>query len=238
MPTLLDIVFAVFFAIVVAGFEAAHFDRRFKRQVAAGVPDARRHAYRRGVLGQWVLGAAAIVVWSHERRPWRALGLLPPTDWRLIAGFALAVVIGILVVRQNLSVRRLPPERAEKLRPKLAGLEFMLPHTAAEYRWFLALSWTAGVCEELLYRGFLTWLVASYVGLVLAIAIVSAVFGLAHAYQGRRGIVKTGTAALLMSGVVLLSGWLIPAMIIHGLTNVAAAVVGHTVLSREPVTPG
>ena len=67
---------------------------------------------------------------------------------------------------------------------------------------------------------------------------MSAVFGLAHAYQGRRGIVKTGTAALLMSGVVLLSGWLIPAMIIHGLTNVAAAVVGHTVLRREPATPG
>lgn len=232
MPTPLDIGFAILVAVVLALLNAFYLDPRFKRQVARGVPAARRTAYQRSVAAQWIVAATAIALWAREGRAWRVLGLAPPAGWRLVAGLALAAAVAAFVVRQNAAVRRRSGDQLDQLRTKLGAMEFMLPRTVAEYRWFIALSLTAGVCEELLYRGFLTWLVASYVPLAAAIVVVSAAFGLQHAYQGRSGIFKTGIVALAMSGIVVLSGWLIPAMVVHALIDVSGGVLGFNVLSR------
>ena len=196
MPTTLDIAFAFLFAVGIAGAAAVYFDRQLKRRIGAGVPNARLNAFRRATITQWALAAATIALWWHDCRPWRTLGLVPVMDWRLWVGLSIALGTLVFVVRQNRAVRRLAPERLEALVPRLRGVEMILPRSANEYRWFMILSITAGVCEELLYRGFLTWLIAAYVGLIGAIVLVSIAFGLAHAYQGRAGIVKTGAVAL------------------------------------------
>ena len=232
MPSGLDLAFVVLFAVVQATVDALYFDRQFKRQVAAGVPDARRKWYRRCLITQWVLAVLAVVLWAGQRRAWAALGLALPHAWQLFVSVVAVGLIARLVVRQNAAVRRMSVRRAAQLAPRLAGLEFMLPHTGGEYRWFIALSCTAGISEELLYRGFLTWVIASYIGLPAALFVAAAAFGVSHAYQGRTGVVKTGVVGLVMGLVVLASGWLIPAMIIHALVDVASGTVGFTVLTR------
>ena len=72
---------------------------------------------------------------------------------------------------------------------------------------------TAGICEELLFRGFLTWYLAHHVGLPVAAAAQVVIFGVAHLYQGFGGIVKTGfagaffaTAAGFLRGQVVQPG--------------------------------
>jgi len=232
MPTALDIAFALLFAVGIAGAAGVYFDRRLKRRIAAGVPNARLNAYQRATAVQWALAAAAIALWRREGRPWRALGLVPAMDWRLYLGLVVALVTLALVLRQNRAVRRLTAERLERLVPRLQSVDIIVPRDATEFRWFMLLSVTAGVCEELLYRGFLTWLVGAYLGLVAAILLVSAAFGLAHAYQGRNGIVKMGAVALVMSGIVVISGWLVPAMLIHALLDISGGVVGYAVMTR------
>ncbi len=69
----------------------------------------------------------------------------------------------------------------------------LLPQTATEKRWFDAVSVTAGICEEIIYRGFLfayfaAWLPGAAAGVVIVLA--GLVFGLGHLYQGAAGIVK------------------------------------------------
>src|SRR6185312_5823319 len=143
-------------------------------------------------IGQWVIAAIAVAMWMWRGRAWKALWLTPSGGWRL--DFAAGLIIGIVAIAayQVRSVRRLTPEQARAVRGKFGSVEFLLPHTPGELRWFMALSVTAGVCEELLYRGYLTWLVASFVGLPASVALVAIAFGGAHAYQGVSGIIKTG----------------------------------------------
>lgn len=230
VPSPLDIAFAVLFAVVFAGVDSWYYDRRFKPRVAAGVQNARRNAYWRTFGGLWVLAALAVLLWARERREWSGLGLVPPHWWRLLVGAVMVGLVLVLVLRQNAAVRRLSDEQRARLVKRVAGLEYMIPRTPQEYRWFVVLSWTAGICEELLYRGFLTWLFASYLGGLAAILIVAALFGLAHAYQGGRGIIKTGIVGLVMGLVVLSSGWLVPAMVIHALIDVAGGTAGFVAL--------
>jgi uncharacterized protein len=231
MPTPFDLSFAILgFIAVTCG--AAYFNRGFTRRMAEGDPDARRNWYRGTMVGEWALAALAIAAWHAERRPWSALGLVPPTGWRLYVGAGLAVVVAALLLRQTAKFRSLAPDRLERLVPKFAGVELVVPHSVREYQWFMAVSWTAGVCEELLYRGFLTWVVAAYMGTAAALLIVSLAFGLGHAYQGRSGVVKTGVVGLLLGCIVLLSGWLIPAIIIHALIDLSSGVAGFIVLGE------
>jgi membrane protease YdiL (CAAX protease family) len=237
MPTPLDIAFAIFFAVGLAGYEALYADRRFKAQVAAGVPDARRNAYRRAAIGQWVLAVVAVLIWARAGRPWTRLGLVPPTDWRLVVGLIVVALIVASTVRQMRAVARLTPERRSKLAARLAEFAYLLPHNEREYRWFSTLSVTAGVCEELLYRGYLTWVLGAYVGVPAALALVAIGFGLAHAYQGRRGIVKTASVGLVLGAIVLATGWLVPAMIVHALVDFGAGVLGVHALGDQPRTP-
>jgi membrane protease YdiL (CAAX protease family) len=232
MPTNIDIAFALFFAIVVAGFEAFYFDRRFKAQVAAGVPDARTRAYCRAIIGQWVIAIAALILWAGAGRPWATLGITPSHDRRSYFAVGLIVALVVIGAHQFRSIRRLKPEHSAAIRTKFAGLEFLLPHTRGEYRLFMALSITAGICEELLYRGYLTWLLAVYVGLPASIAVVVLAFGLAHAYQGPSGVLKTGLVGLVMSLIVVGTGWLFPAMLVHALIDLSSGYIGYTVMNQ------
>ena len=235
MPTALDIAFAVFFTVIVTAFDTVYFVPEFKAAVNAGVPDARLHAYRRTVLGQWVFAAAAIFLWMRSGRPWSELGIVPPTDGRMIASAAIVALIVGVTVQQLRAIGRTTPERRLAIRPKLAFVEYLLPHSRDELRWFTALSVTAGVCEELLYRGFLFWVLKAYVGTALAALIGVILFGALHLYQGRRGAFKAGMAGLVMMIIVLLTGWLFPAMVVHALVDLGAGILGFAVLGTGEV---
>lgn len=241
MPSELDVAFAVVFAVALPALDAAWVTKRSERRLAAGVPHARLEVYTITIATLWALAAAALVLWARAGRAWTVLGLVPPTDWHLWAGLGITALIGGFFVRQNLRVRRYTPERIARLRQRagaalderMANAKLIVPHDAREYSWFMMVSLTAGICEELLYRGFLTWLVAAYTGIAAAIAIVSILFGLAHGYQGAKGMLRAAMVGLFMSVIVLAGGWLLPAMVIHALIDVAGAVVTFRIVQHE-----
>src|SRR5690242_10684901 len=164
MPVTVDWVFVVSLLGLASIYEHFHFWPRFRADVAAERPGARIRAYQRGVIGQWLFTLAALAIWMSEARPWAALRLAVPHGWRLALGIALALAGVALLVLQLWSVGRLSAERRVAARPKVAGVAFMLPHTAREQRWFITLATTAGFCEELLYRGYLPWFFAPWLG--------------------------------------------------------------------------
>ena len=234
MPNTIDFVFLTLITVVATLAETFIFFPRFKAEVTAGIPGARRRAYRRAVAGQWFFAAVCLTLWLRAGRSWKDLGLVPPTGPRMLVGVVLAGLVIYFAARQHRGVRRLTPEKSDTLRPKLGYVEFLLPHTREEYRWFTFLSWTAGFCEELLYRGYLFWVVGSYIGLPAAIGTGLVLFGLGHAYQGRGGMMKATLAGLAMSLIYVASGWLLPAMVIHALIDASAGVLAFKVYSHSP----
>lgn len=237
MPSLADVVFVFALAVVASTFEYLYFWPRFRADVAAGKPSARVSAYRRGVTGEWAFTIAAIAIWTMFGRPWSAMRLGLPHGWRLAVGVVFVLAAVALVVVQLWSVARLPVERRIQARPKLGTVAFMLPRTAREQGWFLALSTSAGFCEELLYRGYLPWFFAPWLGSVGAMALVVVLFGAGHAYQGRAGAVKATLAGAFMAALVLVTGSLIPAMIVHALIDVGSGTLGYWLLRDYPDAP-
>ena len=237
MPSLVDVVLVFVVLIVASVFEYVYFWPRLRADVAAGKPSARVSAYRRGVLGEWTFTVAAIAIWMQFARPWGGIRLGLPHGWRLAVGSVFVIAAVGLVIIQLWSVARLPVERRIAARPKLAKVAFVLPHTQREQRWFLALSVTAGFCEELLYRGYLPWFFAPWLGSIGAMALVVVLFGLGHAYQGRSGAVRATLAGAFMAALVLVTDSLIPAMIVHALIDIGSGTLGYWLLRDYPDAP-
>jgi len=233
MPNLVDVLVVASITVLWPVWENVIAWPRFVREVTGGAAGVRIAGYRQAMATQWAISAFALLAWIWRDHPWSALPLLATAPWRLALGGLVAVAMIVLMARQLADVRKNPATR-EAVRRQIGALDPLLPRTPGELPWFLALSVTAGICEEWLFRGVLTALVAGWIGMPLAIAASCVAFGFAHAYQGPVGIAKTALVGLAFSLIVLATGSLVPAMIVHAAVDVGSGLATYVVLS-EPV---
>jgi membrane protease YdiL (CAAX protease family) len=234
MPTIVDALYAVVLIVFTTVYEYKYFWPRFRAAVAADRPGARTRGYGQIVTIEWALTLCALAIWVRAHRTWRDIGLTIPHGWHLAVGVLVVLLALALLGLQFWSVLRLPVERRIAARPQLGALAFMVPRTARDQRWFLALSMTAGFCEELLYRGYLPWLFAPWLGRVGALLFVAPIFGAGHLYQGPRGAIRASLVGVFMVAIVLATSSVIPAMIVHALIDIGGGTVGYLLFRDYP----
>lgn len=104
----------------------------------------------------------------------------------------------------------------------------MIPRSKKEKRLFFGVALSAGVCEELLWRGLLYFLLRTlFPGLSVLLIMITAslIFGLGHSYQGFRGIGKTTLAGGILGCLYLTTGSIIPGMFLHFCIDFASAFI-------------
>jgi len=196
---------------------------RYLKRLAAGGPGVRSGFYTSLMIGEWVPALCLLGWWAAKARPWSGLrlaGTATPLDMgippamRLGAGLAfVALLVGFLVAQRRAVLAR--PETFEKIRARLAYAEPLLPHVEFERKLFWAVSLTAGVCEELFYRGFLIWYLSAWMGPLAAVLLSSAIFGIGHIYLGWIQAPRTALAGLALAIIAVGSASLWPAMLLH-----------------------
>jgi CAAX protease family protein len=215
--------------------------RRRYRTLAARVasdPGARLRHYRRGIAGEWITVALIVAIGALAGRTVSSIGLQMPHDpWfttQLVGQIALLLIITTLFMRH--------PKFLDPLRRQARGFLALLPRTRKERLTFAVLAVTAGICEEVVFRGF----GFAYVRFVWPgvtdgwlIVITSIVFGLAHLYQGPRGVMLTGLAGAVFASMTVTTGSLLPAIAVHAMVDLR--ILGLPDLARDvlptPVPP-
>lgn len=211
--------------------------RSLKSAPDVGLGALRRRLWWRAILTQWLLVAVVAALWVTHRRDPAGLGLLLlPTGGLLGVLVGLATIIS-LVARQRGGLTGDEALR-QRVRDRLAPVERLMPRGRSEFPLFAALAITAGVCEELLFRGFLLWYLAQWMPVPAAALVQALAFGVGHAYQGPRGIVLTGFAGLFFTGVRLVAGSIYPAMLIHALMDLHAGDLARRVFPPDPPEAG
>ncbi len=205
-----------------------------KPTLAAG---ERLSLYGMTILYQWLL--VAVVAWRAFGRNLTSaeIGLTVSDPWRITL---IAVVLtGLLCANQWASLRRIMhvPEMRSGLLFRIA--EKIAPRTSADLIAFAALSCTAGLCEEFLYRGFAFAVFARILAnsafpMAGAAILSSALFAIGHLYQGKRGLITTFVVGILFSIVRIWSGSLLPSMVAHaGIDLIAGLFVSRSINSGE-----
>ncbi|MCI0330865.1 MAG: CPBP family intramembrane metalloprotease [candidate division Zixibacteria bacterium] len=105
-------------------------------------------------------------------------------------------------------------------------LDFILPKTPAERLTWIFLAFTAGFCEEAIYRGYVISRLQLVTGGWLWGAILSALsFGSLHAYQGFGNIALISIYGFLLSLLFVWRKSLVPGIFAHFLLDVFAPVL-------------
>jgi len=219
-----------------------HAYRRMLAALDHGDDGARLRFYLNWIWQGWALVAVTLLVtlvladWTPAR-----LGLqrpywphLPAIEHDALGGFAAGGALGALVViglivgigatskrRRGGGTRGASPHRP----PMPTGnrdLMRMLPRTRGE-RWsWAALSITAGIGEEVVWRGFgLTLLFALLPAFhpAVPIALAALAFGFAHWYQGAIGVLATAVIGAALATLFWASGSLLWPMLVHALLD-------------------
>lgn len=212
-------------------FEWLWFWPRCVQAIRARVPGARGRFYRGEIITLWAVTLCVLALWIAKARPWSALWLGSAVPWRLGIGFLVAaIIVGLLLFQARKVQKALArPKAVASLREQFSFADPLVPRTSGERRGFWLLSVTAGICEEIVFRGFLMWLIAAWTDLALAVIISSVLFGCMHIYLGAAQVPKTAIAGLLFALVVVASGSLWPAIVIHAAVDLNAGEIGFRV---------
>lgn len=203
------------------------------RRIETGVPDALAGEYRNTMIMQWALTGLVVALWWRAGRSAGLLGFVLPGGVHFAAGAAItALGLAFLHVQHRASMR-LDENEVTALRAQMESVAHFLPRTDREAALFRRLSITAGVCEEIVYRGYLIWYLAAFVGQWPAAAIAGAVFGLLHIYQGPTGAIKAGMVGLGMAALYVATDSLLWPMILHSAIDLHGGALAQHVLAPQ-----
>lgn len=154
------------------------------------------------------------------RRGWRAwAGDLGAAAIFWIMAMIVLAAIGIVLRLLHFST---PQKELVQLAPR-TGLEMLL---------WIALSLSAGFCEEVLFRGYFLRQFSSAGGRVwLGVVVSSLLFGIGHGYEGGSGMIAITVFGALFCALAIARRSLRPGMIAHAwhdiFTGVALAALHH-----------
>ena len=175
--------------------------------------------YLSAVVSQWLLVALAIPALWLAGPGFGPMGFRSTTSSHFMTWAAALIGISLALMGLEITLEHfaLWPEESELV-------HLLIPETRDEK---LMAAWvvapTAAFCEELLYRGFLFTVLSRWLDSVhWAMLLAAVAFGLAHVYQGARGIVRTALLGALLTIPVMRLGSLYPSMVAHCVIDAVA----------------
>ena len=208
--------------------------RRKLEKLNDGPDDGRIAVYLRLTLSLTLMGAVILSPWVLTGRELAELGFRYETSWRFWGTSAVVALVGLFywgVLTQLALSAAMHAESSELVRRNPAVKLF--PRSPKELRfWTLCAASTAA--EEIFYRGFILWYLARTMDVAAAGVLSCVLFGAAHAYQGARGMLRTGVMGVVFLATYLTADSLWPAIALHVIQDLFAGTVGYLSLRAPP----
>ena len=220
-----------------------------KHAIAQGDTQARERLYMRILRFEWISAPLALIALNFDKTKLMASALQLDSrafgQWvaqfkqigngQMVAGLGVGLLIGLLLVSVvRLRARRTAPptanlDRAPKSRWRkfIPDISTLIPTTVRERLIFSAVAISAGICEEIVFRGWLLYVLHTPIGLtgMALVLVAAALFGLCHIYQGPTGVLGATAAGVVLTGVYVATGALLAPIVLHALIDLRMAIV-------------
>jgi hypothetical protein len=108
-----------------------------------------------------------------------------------------------------------------------ASIQILLPRGTVEAALWIAVSVSAGICEELAFRGYFQRQFSVLSGSRwIALLVQAVLFGVSHGYQGVEACAKIALFGVLFGVLALWRGSLRPGMLAHAWGDIASGIFG------------
>jgi uncharacterized protein len=149
------------------------------------------------IISQWILVIIVVAFWITKKRSLSNLLFLdkplfsfqPVILWAFGLGVGICIgMLALIFVFSKTVRKKFSYARTDE------NIQFLLPSTIGERLLFLLVAITAGVCEEIIFRGVMVYYL-SHLPFELSIITMgifsSLLFGIVHLYQGWKGVLLT-----------------------------------------------
>jgi membrane protease YdiL (CAAX protease family) len=186
-------------------------------QAVAGLAElpSRNRLYASTIVALWGLAIVTAFCASESGISPRLLGVnaLPWPSFVLWFAFSMLAVGALILLFKALGVT------------ETRMIQHMIPQSRTEKALYLGVSATAGICEELVFRGFLVATLTVATGSVpLAVVLSAGTFGIAHAHQHAAGAVRAALLAAVLTVPLLATGSLYPGIAAHAVVDLVAGL--------------
>lgn len=189
----------------------------------------------------FVLAAAGVIHLADLGLDWPKLEMSLMSGWvsigiTILAGlFIVYALIDLFRLKYNAPYRDSVKSKLQSVKvPEYMGL--LMPSTGREKTLYRLVAISAGITEEILYRGFISAaLLTSFpdLSIWLIMIISSLLFGLGHLYQGVGGMLRTFILGMILSLIYLATHSLLLCMLIHILIDLTGSLL-ETLEDSEP----
>ncbi|MFK2825310.1 CPBP family intramembrane metalloprotease [Bacillus sp. B190/17] len=224
------IIFTLLYEPVIGYFDF----QRFKKNVRLK-EDVRIKYYINTMVGLWIPTIFILLIIIFTDLTLKQVGVnMPAINTNVLGsavtyvGFGIALLYFLIILYYAIGYHVSEKIRSQLTKAKeqeLRNIEFsaILPISKKEKKLWNYVSFTAGVTEEIIYRGFLIFALAYLfpsVSIWAVILISSLLFGLAHTYQGAvKGVLRTAVVGCLFAILYIGLGSILPLIAFHFLID-------------------
>ena len=211
--------------------------RRYEARAKAGELIDRVVFYRQTMWVEWAFLAVLGASWFMLRRPLEDLGFVTPGGWGFWIGLVLlAAATGFLLYSWRSAKIATAAEKSRQS-AYVQDVAHYLPQTTQELQSFYRVSVTAGIVEEIVYRGFVLWYLTLLMPLWAAVVVSSLAFGVGHIYQGVNGAMRAGLVGLAFAIFYVVTGSIWLPIIAHALLDIIQGATMYEILRKPAGEP-
>ncbi|MED3561645.1 type II CAAX endopeptidase family protein [Bacillus xiapuensis] len=169
------------------------------------------------IYSEWIVTSIILLyVLFNKAATFKDIGLSLPNEIQdkfigMIIGFCVGLLFLVFILM------RLPFYK-KRLDRQVEEIDYLLPTNSVERKWSVFVAITAGICEEIIYRGFVIYFISSLpfsISIMPTLVISSIIFGFGHIYQGWKGFVLTTLIGFVLARAYSITGSLLFPIILH-----------------------
>lgn len=197
--------------------------------------EQKKRIYISGSFSLFVMGAVVMFVWLLFRRPLPDIGLTQPVNFR---SWWWMVIVFVLIYLADAVITLSTKERINESIDNWKKRTPFLPTKKHELPEYFLLCFSAGVFEEVVYRGYLInycWYLFDGFNYqqLLSVFLPAFVFSIAHFYQGGKAVIKIFVLAVVFGYLFIFSGSLLIVMILHFLVDAVGGLLTMKYMKEE-----
>jgi membrane protease YdiL (CAAX protease family) len=189
--------------------------------ILKSVGNSKLSGYKRSMFLFWLLSSLILV--NH----------FIIVGYKLNFSFSLNIVSWIIIVVSigftiyQFSQLRVDAQNFHSYKSRLSPFSHYLPINKTQRNYFILLSISAGICEELIFRLFLVNFVNEFIHIIISIILINLIFGAAHLGSGLKNMLSATMLGLIFSIIYYYTNNIWIPMFIHTVIDLSTGIVNY-----------
>lgn len=218
-PAIADHILALLYGLLIPFLSGIRSARMFREQALYFDTLTKRRFYLGNSLFLFATAFSVLLIWELYQRPFAVLGFQWPDELQLSLSLYLTLLFGGCYLMDLLQGIGDAAQKAAQRQETDLQTPFM-PTLVEEMPAYTIMCVSAGVFEEIVYRGFLVRYTASLTqqwpaAALWAVLLPALFFSIAHYYQGIKAVFKILVLSLLFGMIFWYSGSLLLVILLH-----------------------